>query len=185
MTAQHDTATRNHLADQFEVHIGTGPTIRIFDGTMPANCATADAGTILATLALPSDWLAAASAGAKAMSGTWQDASADAAGVARYMRLYNSGGTCKQQMLVSDPWAPSRAYTVGHQVHNGGNLYRCTVAGTSASSGGPSGTGGSITDGGVTWTFVQAGTDMTVNNAALNAGQPFEITSYSFTVGGG
>lgn len=185
MAVQHDTATRNYLADQWEVHIGTSPSIKIFDGTMPANTAAADAGTVLATIALPSDWLAAASAGAKAMSGTWSDTNADAAGKARYFRLYNSGGTCKQQGLCSDAWAASRAYTVGQQVHNGGNLYRCTAAGTSAGSGGPSGTGGSITDGGVTWAFVQVGTDMVVNNCDLNINQPFEITSYSFTVGGG
>lgn len=182
MATQLDVATRNHLADQYEVHIGTSPTMRIFDGAMPATCAAADAGTVLATLTLPADWLGAASGGAKALAGSWQDASADAAGVGRYMRIYASA-TCKHQMLVSDPWAPSRAYTVGHQVHNGGSLYRCTVAGTSAGAGGPTGTGGSITDGGVTWTFVQVGTDMTVTNAQMNAGQPFTVTSFSFTIG--
>ena len=35
---------------------------------------------MLSTIALPSDFMAAASAGVKDMSGTWQDNSADASG---------------------------------------------------------------------------------------------------------
>ena len=52
-------------------------------------------------------------------------------------------------------WQPSTAYTVGQCVSNGtgGYYYRCTVAGTSASSGGPSGTT-TVTDGGVTWAYL-------------------------------
>ncbi len=33
-------------------------------------------GTVLATINLPSDWMAAASGGVKSMSGTWTDSSA-------------------------------------------------------------------------------------------------------------
>jgi hypothetical protein len=54
---------------------------------------TADSGTVLATMTLPSDWLAAASSGSKAKSGTWQDTSADAAGTAAHFRIYASDGT--------------------------------------------------------------------------------------------
>lgn len=50
-------------------------------------------------------------------------------------------------------WLPSHAYTVGQQVVNGVNLYTATVAGTSAGSGGPTGTGAAIVDGGVTWGY--------------------------------
>jgi hypothetical protein len=56
-------------------------------------CGTADSGTVLATMTLPSDWLAAAASGSKAKSGTWQDASADAAGTAAHFRIYASDGT--------------------------------------------------------------------------------------------
>lgn len=48
---------------------------------------------MLATLNLPSDWMAAASSGAKALTGTWQDASADATGTAAHFRVYASDGT--------------------------------------------------------------------------------------------
>lgn len=53
-------------------------------------------------------------------------------------------------------WAPAFAYEVNDQVANGPNTYICTVAGTSAGSGGPTGTTTGITDGGVTWDWVQA-----------------------------
>jgi uncharacterized phage protein gp47/JayE len=56
-------------------------------------------------------------------------------------------------------WAPSTTYAVGDRRTNGGNIYDVTgETGPSAGSGGPSGTGTSIVDGGVTWKFVIAGT---------------------------
>lgn len=67
-------------------------------------------------------------------------------------------------------WAASTAYALGALASNGGNLYRVTAAGTSASSGGPTGTGSSITDGTVTWTYVQAVgsiTKMQVRNSGV------------------
>lgn len=51
-------------------------------------------------------------------------------------------------------WAPSTGYSVGNRRSNGGNGYQCIKAGTSASSGGPTGTGTSITDGGAIWSYL-------------------------------
>lgn len=48
-------------------------------------------------------------------------------------------------------WQPSTAYLLRRYVRNGANLYECVTAGTSAASGGPSGTDAEITDGTVTW----------------------------------
>jgi len=50
-------------------------------------------------------------------------------------------------------WAFSTAYFVGDRVVNGGNVYRCTAKGASATSGGPTGTDSAITDGTVTWAY--------------------------------
>jgi len=101
MAIQLGTALRNARLDQIETTIGTSPILKIRTGAAPANCGTADAGTVLATITLPSDWLAAASSGAKALSGTWQDASADATGTAAHFRIYDSGGsTCHLQSTV-------------------------------------------------------------------------------------
>jgi hypothetical protein len=93
MTIQLSVAVRNARLDAIETAIGTSPILKIRTGAQPADCATADAGTVLATLTLPSDWAAAASSGAKAKSGTWQDTSADNTGTAAHFRLYASDGT--------------------------------------------------------------------------------------------
>jgi hypothetical protein len=51
-------------------------------------------------------------------------------------------------------WTPSTGYSIGNRRSNGGNAYQCTKAGTSASSGGPSGTVASIIDGSATWKYL-------------------------------
>lgn len=93
MALQFSVAVRNARLDAIETAIGTAAVLKIRSGAPPANVATADSGTVLATLSLPSDWMAAASGGTKAKAGTWEDASADAAGTAAHWRLYASDGT--------------------------------------------------------------------------------------------
>ena len=93
MALQFSTAVRNAELDAIEATIGTSAVLKIRTGAAPANVATADSGTVLATLSLPSDWMAAASGGAKALNGTWQDSSADATGTAAHFRIYASDGT--------------------------------------------------------------------------------------------
>ena len=102
MSVQLSTSVRNARLDVIESTIGTSAVLKIRTGAAPANCATADAGTVLATLSLPSDWMSAASSGSKSMTGTWQDSSADAAGTAAHFRLYASDGTtCHMQGTVT------------------------------------------------------------------------------------
>lgn len=93
MALQFSVAVRNARLDVVESTIGTSAVLKIRSGSVPANVATADAGTVLATLTLPSDWMAAASSGSKAKSGTWEDTSADASGTAAHFRVYASDGT--------------------------------------------------------------------------------------------
>lgn len=93
MSFQFSTSARNAALDAIETAVGVSAILKIRSGAAPANCGTADSGTVLATLNLPSDWLAAAASGSKAKSGTWQDASADAAGTAGHFRVYASDGT--------------------------------------------------------------------------------------------
>lgn len=93
MAIQYSITVNNARLDAIETAISTAPILRIRSGAVPATCATADAGTVLATLTLPSDWMLAASAGSKAKSGTWQDTSADATGTAAHFRIYDSAGT--------------------------------------------------------------------------------------------
>jgi len=93
MALKYSTTVRNAKLDAIETAIGTSAVMKIRTGAPPANVATADSGTVLATLNLPSDWMAGASGGSKAMSGTWQDTSADSAGTAGHFRIYASDGT--------------------------------------------------------------------------------------------
>lgn len=93
MALQFSAGVRNAILDVIESTIGATAVLKIRSGAAPATVATADSGTVLATLTLPSDWMAAASGGSKAKSGTWEDTSADATGTAAHFRLYASDGT--------------------------------------------------------------------------------------------
>jgi len=59
--------------------------------------------------------------------------------------------------VVTDPWVGSTAYSLGQKIVNGGNAYYCTSTGTSAASGGPSGTGVGIADGTCVWKYITNG----------------------------
>jgi hypothetical protein len=100
MAFQFSVAARNAALDAIETAAGTAPTLTIRTGAVPANCAAARTGTVLATLDLPSDWLTAASSGSKALSGTWQDVAADAAGTAAHFSI-DQGATCHIQGTVT------------------------------------------------------------------------------------
>lgn len=93
MALQLSTSVRNAILDAIESTIGVSAVLKIRSGSAPANVATADSGTVLGTLSLPSDWLAAATGGTKSKSGTWEDTSADATGTAAHFRIYASDGT--------------------------------------------------------------------------------------------
>lgn len=98
MTLQYSIAVRNARLDSIETAIGVSAILKIRTGAPPVNCAAADSGTVLATVNLPSDWMANASGGTKSKSGTWQDLSADANGTAAHFRVYDSSGTiCHMQ----------------------------------------------------------------------------------------
>jgi hypothetical protein len=93
MALRYSTAVRNAKLDAIETAVGTSAVLKIRTGAAPANVAAADSGTVLATVSLPSDWMAVASSGSKAKSGTWEDTSADASGTAEHFRIYASDGT--------------------------------------------------------------------------------------------
>ncbi|MEA3537596.1 MAG: hypothetical protein U9R73_00530 [Pseudomonadota bacterium] len=102
MAQQFSVAVRNAILNAMETTVGPSAVLKIFDGAKPANCAAADVGTVLATLNLPSDWMADAASGSKSKLGTWEDPSADATGSADYYRIYASDGvTCHQQGTVT------------------------------------------------------------------------------------
>lgn len=95
-STQLDVTLRNAGLDAYETTIGTSPHLKIRTGAAPANVATADSGSVLVDIALPSDWLTNAASGVKSKNGTWS-ASASGAGVAGHYRIYNSSGTAMVQ----------------------------------------------------------------------------------------
>lgn len=101
MALQFDVTVRNARLDAIETQIGTLPVLKMRTGAPPANCATADSGTVLASPALPSDWMNAASTGSKTKLGTWEDTLADNNGTVGHFRIYDSGGTCRMQGTVT------------------------------------------------------------------------------------
>lgn len=100
MAFQFSTAVRNASLDAIEATIGAAVTLELRSGAAPATCAAADSGTLLASMTLPSDWMAAASNGSKTLLGTWQDGAADAAGTAGHFRI-KAGATCHIQGAVT------------------------------------------------------------------------------------
>ena len=101
MTIQYSTAVRNAKLDAVETQIGAAAVLKLFSGSVPANCAAADPAGVLATLTLPSDWMNAASGGSKTLLGTWS-ATASGTGTTASFRLYATGGTvCGAQGTVT------------------------------------------------------------------------------------
>lgn len=79
-------------------------------------------------------------------------------------------------------WAASTAYSVDNIRTKGGNVYRVTTAGTSASSGGPTGTGTSITDGTVVWEYIRPDNLTPLSQATYDA-QFKQMVEYCASLG--
>ena len=125
MALQLSVAARNARLDAFETVTGGTAVLKIRTGAQPANCGAADTGSALATCNLPADWMAAANAGTKGLSGSWTDGSVDASGTPGHFRLYaNDASTCHLQGTVSAAggggdlivdsmvWTAGQAFTV-------------------------------------------------------------------------
>jgi hypothetical protein len=111
----------------------TAPILRIYDGTVPAKATSALSGNnVLASITLPTDFMAAASGGSSSKSGTWTDASADATGTATFFRIWNNGlttahiqgtvGTSGTDMIVnSTSFVAGNSFTVNTFTLTDGN----------------------------------------------------------------
>lgn len=100
MAIKYSAAVRNAMLDAIETTIGASPKLRILTGSAPATTATAQSGTLLAELTLPSDWAANAASGAKGLLGSWSG-TVVADGTAGYYRILdNAGTTCHEQGTI-------------------------------------------------------------------------------------
>lgn len=91
MAERLNDAARNRQADHVGDDFNSG-TLKIYTGSQPAAGGSAT-GTLLSTINLPADAMAAASAGVAAKQGTWSDSSAAATGTAGWFRIESSAGT--------------------------------------------------------------------------------------------
>ena len=92
MALQYSVAVNNARLDAVETATGATAKLRIYTGAAPANCAAAATGTLLVDIALPADWMNAASAASKTKLGTWSGTGV-AAGTAGYFRIVDNAGT--------------------------------------------------------------------------------------------
>jgi hypothetical protein len=187
MAVSTSTAIKNARLDAISSTWGASPKLRLYAGTPPANAAAAlSSNSLLVEVTITP--AAASNATKDMLGGAKSGTGAAAAGTGTtttFYRIYDSGGTtCHEQGAVAQSassWSSSTAYTVGQRVSNNGNIYNCTTAGTSASSGGPSGTGGSITDGTVTWAYVSAVGDIAIDNPSIAQNQAVNINTFTKT----
>lgn len=131
MALQYSVSVQNARLDQVESTIGTSPVLQILTGSVPANCAAADGGTVLVQVALPSDWMNNASASSKTKLGSWT-ATASSTGIAAHWRIYNTGittchaqgtfGTSAADMIGdSTNFTSGQSFTVNTFTLNSGN----------------------------------------------------------------
>lgn len=198
MALQYSTAVRNACLDAVESTTGASPTLEIRSGAAPANCAAADTGTLLASMALPADWMNAASGAVKTLLGSWQDSSADGTGSAGHFRI-KQGATCHLQGSVGANVAiATNAITAA----NGNVLNFASTTGVTA---GQKVTGTGILPGtfvlaltGTTVTLSQASTagvgsavtitfsgDMSIDNVSIATGQQVTVTAFTINENNG
>lgn len=101
MSLQLSVAVRNARLDAIESTVGTTAKLALYSGSVPANCAASSPSGLLATLTLPSDWLAAASSGTKALLGTWSGSGSSGGNAASFRVFASDGTTCGMQGTVT------------------------------------------------------------------------------------
>lgn len=130
---QLSVAANNARLDAIESTAGISAKLNIYSGAAPANCAAADTGTLLATLSLPSDWMANAASAAKALAGSWTGtASAGAGATPTHFRIKDSAnttchiqGTCgigSGELQVNGTITSGQTVTVTAFTINGANV---------------------------------------------------------------
>ncbi len=91
------------------------------------------------------------------------------------------GVTSNRQIYITAvAWAGSTAYALkDRRINDSGKGYQCITSGTSAGTGGPTGTGSTITDGSVVWKYVT--NVAAVGATVLNYGTEFDSQGASKT----
>ena len=100
MAVQYSVPVRNAMLDAIESTTGASAKLYMYTGAVPANCAASDPAGLLLTMSLPADWMAAAAAGVKSLSGSWTVAASGAGTAISYRIKDTAGTTCHEQGTV-------------------------------------------------------------------------------------
>lgn len=159
-------------------------------GTGVLELGTSAMALVLVTIALNATAGVAAGAVLTYSGFPKSDTSADASGKALSARIRTATGgndivtgfTVGLSLTAAPVWAITTAYTAGQYRTNGANVYKCVTAGTSAGSGGPTGTGTAIADGTVVWDwYCVSGADVQMDSLEITATQTVTVNSFTQT----
>ena len=100
MSLQFDATTRGSWCTTLNTNVGASAVLDIFSGSPPATCATADSGTLLASLTCNSGGFGTV-ASAVLTASAITPATAGATGTAGYFRLKDSGSVVHLQGTVA------------------------------------------------------------------------------------
>ena len=95
---QYSVTHRTNRMTQLVTDIGVNAVIKIFTGSIPANCGTADTGTLLVTFAGNASQFGTVSSGVLTASAV-ANATAAAAGTAGYFRIYPNAATTTNAVM--------------------------------------------------------------------------------------
>ena len=98
MALQYSVTNRTNKATQIATDVGTNAVIKIFTGSPPATCGTADTGTLLVTFAGNATQFGTASSGVLTVSAI-AAANAGNTGTAGYFRVYPSAATTTNAVI--------------------------------------------------------------------------------------
>ena len=104
-------------------------------------------------------------------------------GTGSAFRLQQGVSSNRQIYIAATTWTGNTAFAIGDRILNGGNGYICKTSGTSAATGGPTGTttGADIADGTVVWRYVT--NVAAIGQTVLNYGDKFDSQGASRTGG--
>jgi hypothetical protein len=98
MAVQLSVTTRSNQLTTLNTDIGANAVIKIFTGTQPTNCGTADTGTLLATFAGNAGGFGSVTTGVLTAAAV-ASVTAAASGTAGYFRVYPSAATTTNAVI--------------------------------------------------------------------------------------
>lgn len=93
MALQYSTTHRTNNMSDIATQVGANGVMKIFSGSPPANCGTADSGTLLATFACAATFGTASAGVLTANAITNTTPASNASGTAGYWRIYPNAAT--------------------------------------------------------------------------------------------